>query len=138
MSENGEGFCHGFWNEKPLRRYVNTTIINESEIGKNEIDMDNVINSKIQWLVRGSLGFHICKITMGEYGEIPIHFDDYENKKYVYEGGYVLEGRGIIVALDKEMEVSKGDAFHIDASLPHGFRNKESEDFIFICLIPIG
>ena len=71
---------------------------------------------------------------IGKSGEIPFHVHD---GGFVNECGYIISGKGLILTYDKEMEVSKGDAFHIDGSLPHGFRNRGNEEFIFLCLVPM-
>jgi len=98
------------------------------------VEMEGAKGAYVQWLIDSSKGaerFAMRIFTIKPGGVIPRHSHWYEHEIYVVKGG------GIIGAGDKEYEVYEGNAIYVPPNIPHWYRNNRSEDWVFICIIPL-
>ncbi|MCD6370263.1 MAG: cupin domain-containing protein [Thermoplasmata archaeon] len=88
----------------------------------------------IQWLIReeqGAENYALRLFTLEPGGTIPKHQHPWEHEIFV------LEGKGIIGAGDREIEVSAGNFAYIEPDIPHWYRNTGEVVWKFLCIIPI-
>ena len=107
---------------------------NISEIEKEDVEIEGVKKTTIQWLINEKVGaenFAMRRFVMQSQGIIPLHEHDWEHELYV------LKGNGTVLYEDQEHAVSENDIIYIPQNKSHGFRNDTGEDFVFLCLIPI-
>ncbi|RLE80951.1 MAG: cupin domain-containing protein, partial [Thermoprotei archaeon] len=104
------------------------------KVEKKPVDFKGAKDAYIQWLVDPSAGarnFAMRLFTIKPGGEIPRHNHWYEHEIFV------LKGKGVIGAGDKEYEVSEGNVIYVPPNIPHWYRNTGNEDWVFICIIPL-
>jgi len=109
-------------------------ITHVDKVEKKPVDFKGAKDAYIQWLVDPSAGaknFAMRMFTIKPGGEIPKHSHWYEHEIFV------LKGKGVIGAGDKEYEVSEGNVIYVPPNIPHWYRNTGSEDWVFICVIPL-
>ncbi|RLE94433.1 MAG: cupin domain-containing protein [Thermoprotei archaeon] len=109
-------------------------ITHVDKVEKKPVDFKGAKDAYIQWLIDPSAGaknFAMRMFTIKPGGEIPKHSHWYEHEIFV------LKGKGVIGAGDKEYEVSEGNVIYVPSNIPHWYRNTGSEDWVFICVIPL-
>jgi len=75
-----------------------------------------------------TFSFRVFTIKPG--GHTPFHQHPFEHMNYV------IDGRGAIVASDREMGLNKGDFALVLPDEKHQFRNTGKSDLIIICAVP--
>lgn len=68
--------------------------------------------------------------TIEPEGHTPLHQHPYEHMNYV------IQGSGVLVALDREHELTEGDFALVLPDERHQFRNTGSSDLVVICAVP--
>jgi quercetin dioxygenase-like cupin family protein len=103
------------------------------EVEKEEVDMDGVEGTYIQWIYskkEGTPDFSMRRFTIKPKGKIPLHDHPWEHEIYI------LEGSGKIFTEDEEVDVKPGNALYVPVNEPHGYENDGDYDLVFLCLIP--
>jgi len=105
-----------------------------SDIEEKIVDIEGAKDTTIQWLITkenaGAKNFAMRRFVIKPGGKIPKHHHPWEHEIYV------LSGKGIVGAADKEYEVSKDMVLYIPPDIDHWYRNPFDESFIFLCIIP--
>ena len=99
-----------------------------------DIHMDGVYDTKIQWLIdekSGAKNFAMRRFILAPGGIINLHTHDWEHEVLV------LEGNGELLFNEGNKPVRPGSVAYVEPSLPHGFKNTGDSEFVFICIIPI-
>ena len=105
-----------------------------SETKIEDVHMDGVYDTKIQWLIDESAGaknFAMRRFVLAQDGIINLHTHDWEHEVFV------LEGKGELLSEDGNKPVGPGSVAFVEPGIPHGFKNTGDTEFVFICLIPI-
>ena len=75
-----------------------------------------------------TFSFRVFTIEPG--GHTPFHQHPFEHMNYV------IEGSGILIAVDQEHELSEGDFALVLPDEKHQFRNTGHSELIIICAVP--
>ena len=75
-----------------------------------------------------TFSFRVFTIKTG--GHTPFHQHPFEHMNYV------ITGKGILVAADRELELSKGDFALVLPNEKHQFKNAGKSDLVIICAVP--
>ena len=105
-----------------------------SEVEEEDVDPSMARDAKIQWLIneeKGAINYALRRFRILPGGEIRRHQHPWEHEIYV------LSGKGVIGCCDGEVEVTEGNFLFIPPDKPHWYRNPSTEDFVFLCIIPI-
>jgi quercetin dioxygenase-like cupin family protein len=86
-------------------------------------------DTSIQVLLQGP-NFIMRRFTMLPGGSMPEHTNTVEHEQYV------LQGQARISVAGTEVDVQAGDVVFIPEGVPHWYRNRGEEDFVFLCIIP--
>lgn len=108
-------------------------VINTEMVPSNEVRMDGVIGTSIQWLASktdGAPNFAMRRFTMRPGGKIPLHEHPWEHEIFI------LKGRGKALYGDRAQDISEGDVIFIPGNEMHGYVNNGGEDLVFLCVIP--
>lgn len=108
-------------------------IRNVKEIETNEVEMEGVEGTHIQWLAskkEGAPNFAMRRFRITPGGTIPLHDHKWEHEIYI------LSGKGIAYNEKQRSDVGPGDVLFIPGDEPHGYDNTGEEDLVFICMIP--
>jgi len=88
--------------------------------------------ASMQMLISSQMAPHFAmrKFTIKAGGFMPNHTNSVEHEQYVLSGeAEVGIGNEITIA-------SAGDALYIPAGIPHWYRVKGDESYVFLCLVP--
>jgi quercetin dioxygenase-like cupin family protein len=113
-------------------RLVRIGSIEETKL--EDVKMDGVFDTKIQWLIddkNGGINFAMRRFVIAPGGIINLHTHDWEHEVYV------ISGEGEILSPDGNRPVRPGNVVLVQPNEPHGFKNKGLDEFIFICIIPL-
>ncbi len=86
---------------------------------------------KVRYLLEKSAGarhFYLRYYAVEEGGHTPLDRHGYEHEVFV------LEGRGVMVSEDGEIQIKPGDAIYLGPNDLHQFRNPNSERLVFLCV----
>ena len=72
--------------------------------------------------------FRVFTIKPG--GHTPYHKHPFEHMNYV------IEGTGVLVAVDKEYKLNKGDFALVPPDEMHQFKNTGNSELVIICAVP--
>lgn len=75
-----------------------------------------------------TVSFRVFTIKPG--GHTPFHQHPFEHMNYV------IQGKGVLVAPDRELELNKGNFALVLPSEKHQFKNTGKGDLIIICAVP--
>ena len=75
-----------------------------------------------------TFSFRVFTIKPG--GHTPFHQHPFEHMNYV------IKGRGVLVAADREHEFTKGDFALVLPGEKHQFKNTGKSDLVVICAVP--
>ena len=75
-----------------------------------------------------TFSFRVFSIEQG--GHTPLHQHPFEHMNYV------IQGRGVLVAADREHALSEGDFALVLPDERHQFRNTGNSELIVICAVP--
>ena len=104
-----------------------------AEVPQSDVTMEGAANCKVRWLVGtndAAPNFAMREFELAPGGHTPLHFHPYEHEIYV------LEGEGAIVDGDVERPLRPGDVVLVEPDDVHQFRNKGTNPFKMLCLIP--
>ena len=105
------------------------------EVRVDDVEMEGAVNVKIQWLVSKETGptFALRRFILGPDGQTPYHSHGWEHEVFV------LKGRGTLVSGDErdETAIAYGSVAYVPSCSMHQFRNAGSDDFEFLCMIPV-
>lgn len=107
-------------------------IKSSESVKKEEMHLDGIKNSKMQWLIAekdGAEHFFMRMVIIGTDGIVPLH-----NHPYVHEI-YVVKGNGAVLLEGEEKPMKEGDFVFVEGDLVHGFKNTGTDDLKFICCI---
>ncbi len=111
---------------------VYVSSVEETKI--EDVHMDGVYDTKIQWLIdekSGAKNFAMRRFVLASGGIINLHSHDWEHEVFV------LEGKGELLSEEGNKPVGPGSVAFVEPAIPHGFKNTGDTEFVFICLIPI-
>lgn len=74
--------------------------------------------------------FAMRKFTINAGGFMPNHTNSVEHEQYV------LSGQAEVGIGDEVTMASAGDALYIPAGIPHWYKVKGDEPYVFLCLVP--
>lgn len=107
----------------------------QQDVAAEEVDMEGAENVTIQWLIddkRGAPHFAMRRFVVGPDGHTPLHEHPWEHEIYV------LEGEGALVDEDgNEHSLAPNRFGYVPAGETHQFKNTGSDDFVFLCMIPL-
>lgn len=112
---------------------VNITSIDE--VKTEEVHMDGVYETKVQWLIddkSGGKNFAMRRFILAKGGIINLHTHDWEHEVFI------LSGNGEVLSTSGNKEVGYGDVVLVEPGEAHGFKNTGDEEFIFLCMIPLS
>lgn len=109
-------------------------IVKQSEIPKQNIEMEGVKNVKKQLMIGskdGAPNFSFRIFTLAGNGHTPYHTHEFEHVNYVIKGkGYIVDEQG------NKNEFNEGDFAVISPNDKHQFRNASKfKKFVFICAV---
>ena len=90
---------------------------------------------RIQWMLDEGVGapsFSMRRFEIDPGGHTPLHEHPWEHEVYV------LSGRGVAVATDREIPLSPDDAVLVAPDERHQFKAAEDEPLVVLCLVPNG
>ena len=99
-------------------------------IAKNIVEAGE--NTSIQVLIGTDRApnFSMRCFTIEPAGGMPNHTNVVEHEQYV------LAGKAEVGIADRTFNVQKGDILFIPAGVPHWYRAKGDEAFMFLCVVP--
>lgn len=107
----------------------------QQDIEAEQVEMEGAENVTIQWLIddtRGAPTFAMRRFVVGPGGHTPLHDHPWEHEIYV------LRGEGALVDEDgEEHSLSPSRFAYVPAGETHQFKNVGSDDFVFLCMIPL-
>ncbi|MGC9307785.1 MAG: cupin domain-containing protein [Thermoplasmatota archaeon] len=107
----------------------------QKDVTAKKVEMEGAKNVTIQWLIddkRGASNFAMRRFVVGPGGHTPLHDHEWEHEIYV------LEGRGALVDENGEEHALEPHRFgYVPAGEVHQFKNVGSDDFVFLCMIPL-
>ena len=107
-------------------------VTNVSEKGEFEaLAREGASRVKVRYLLEKSAGasyFYLRYYVVEEGGHTPLDRHGYEHE--VFE----LEGRGVMVSEDREIQIKPGDAIYLGPNDVHQFRNLNREPLVFLCV----
>ncbi|MCR8433730.1 MAG: cupin domain-containing protein [Crenarchaeota archaeon] len=109
-------------------------IIDTSSIEFRKVEMEGAEQAWMAWLISEdkapvSFAMRIFKIKPG--GRIPLHTHWY------YHEIFCIQGEGKLVVGPQEFILKKDMAAFVPPNVPHSYENLGSEDWVFICVIPL-
>ena len=111
---------------------VYVSSVRETKI--EDVHMDGVFDTRIQWLIdekSGAKNFAMRRFVLAPGGVVNLHTHNWEHEVYI------LLGEGEVLTQEKNYEVKPGSVVYVEPDLPHGFKNTGSDEFVFLCMIPI-
>lgn len=109
-------------------------IVHYNDVEMNEVNVEGASNAKIRKVLTaedGAPNFTMRIFELGQDGHTPYHAHEWEHEIYV------VEGKGALVKEDgTEIPLETGMAALVKPNEKHQFKNKTSETFKFMCLVP--
>jgi len=107
----------------------------QQDVEVQQVEMEGAKDVTIQWLIdekRGAPNFAMRRFVVGPGGHTPLHEHAWEHEVYV------LDGEGALVDEDGGEHTLEPHCFgYVPAGETHQFRNTGSDDFVFLCMIPL-
>ncbi len=104
---------------------------NYRDVKEENVEIKGGEGIKIRWLIDDSTGINFAMRRYELTGVIPVHRHSHEHQIYVLEGeSEIIDDRGEIE------QFNKGDFAFIAPNEPHGFRSKDKEKVVFLCMVP--
>lgn len=103
------------------------------EVKIEEVRMDGVSNTQIQWLASkfdGAPNFAMRRFIIKPGGSIGLHDHPWEHEIYI------LKGSGTAYTDKERVDIGPGDVIFMPGDEPHGYDNTGEEDLMFICMVP--
>ncbi|MFH2054844.1 MAG: cupin domain-containing protein [bacterium] len=108
-------------------------VVKQQNIELQEVKMNGVINTSKANVIgapEGWAGHTLRVFRIGAGGQTPHHQHDWEHINYI------MKGKGTLTIGDQTTEVKQGDFALVPPNTMHQFRNPNSEEFEFICIVP--
>lgn len=105
----------------------------QKSVKKQTPKLEGCDGTFVQWLwskFDGVPTFSMRRFTVEPNGFIPLHKHPYEHEIYI------LSGKGTVFSEKEELPSEEGDTVYIHGDEQHGYKNPNSEPFIFLCVIP--
>jgi len=109
-------------------------VIDFKDVTVEEIKEPGSNGVTVRWLISekdGAPNFAMRLFEVEPGGFTPNHKHSWEHEVFI------LQGRGILVAEDKNFPLKKDDAVFVPPDEKHQFKNDSNEKFTFICVVPI-
>jgi len=109
------------------------SILKKEDMPVMEVKLETAKNLFKQTGITGREGWEGWSMrifTLGKDGYTPKHIHDWPHINYI------ISGEGSLLVDGKEQPVKPGDTAYIKGGEEHQFRNKGSEEFSFICIVP--
>ncbi|MBS3773474.1 MAG: cupin domain-containing protein [Candidatus Thermoplasmatota archaeon] len=107
----------------------------QQDVEVQQVEMEGAKDVTIQWLIdekRGAPTFAMRRFVVGPGGHTPLHEHAWEHEVYV------LDGEGALVDENGGEHTLEPHRFgYVPAGETHQFRNTGSDDFVFLCMIPL-
>jgi quercetin dioxygenase-like cupin family protein len=109
-------------------------VVDFKDVKPEEVKEPGSRDVTVRWLISekdGAPNFAMRLFEVEPSGFTPYHTHSWEHEVFV------LQGRGILVAEEKNFPLKKDDAVFVPPDEKHQFKNDSNEKFAFICVVPI-
>ena len=107
------------------------SVMHQSEVQAQKVEMEGVENVTIQWLIteeQGAKNFAMRRFVIGPGGHTPLHKHDWEHEVYVESGN------GSVKIGELEHPLKSGSFVFVPGEIMHCFSSEHG--MIFLCMIP--
>jgi len=104
-----------------------------SDIKKENVNLENTKNVKIQWLISkndGAENFHMRLFEVEKGGHTPLHSHSHEHEVFI------LRGTGKFVCEEKVYDLQPESVIFVPPNKKHQFKNSGDKVLKFLCIIP--
>jgi quercetin dioxygenase-like cupin family protein len=109
-------------------------VVDFKDVKAEEVKEPGSKDVTVRWLISekdGAPNFAMRLFEVEPGGFTPFHTHAWEHQVFV------LQGRGLLVAEEKNVPLKKDDAALVPPDEKHQFKNDSDEKFTFICVVPI-